>query len=344
MFEFSSPASFLVLPLPWLYRFFLRPAMIEQRAALRVPFFNELKNHDVGFGGHGFRPWRLGFLLLVWILLVTASARPRWIGEPIQQGVSGRDLLMAVDLSGSMKEKDFLIDENPVDRLTAAKAVAGQFIERRFGDRIGLILFGGQAYLQAPLTFDRKTVLTFLKEAAIGLAGEQTAIGDAIGLAVKRLAANPTDQRVLVLLTDGANTAGQVPPIKAAELARKQGLKIYTIGVGADEMVIRDFFGARRVNPSAELDEDTLREIADRTGGRYFRARDIAELENIYLLLDQLEPVEKGQQFYRPRKDLFHWPLGLALGLTILFALARLEVGNTVLTLVSRGASQPGQG
>ncbi|MCS5564887.1 MAG: VWA domain-containing protein [Methylococcales bacterium] len=344
MFEFSSPASFLVLPLPWLYRFFLRPAMIEQRAALRVPFFNELKNHDVGSGGHGFRPWRLGFLLLVWILLVTASARPRWIGEPIQQGVSGRDLLMAVDLSGSMKEKDFLIDENPVDRLTAAKAVAGQFIERRFGDRIGLILFGGQAYLQAPLTFDRKTVLTFLKEAAIGLAGEQTAIGDAIGLAVKRLAANPTDQRVLVLLTDGANTAGQVPPIKAAELARKQGLKIYTIGVGADEMVIRDFFGARRVNPSAELDEDTLREIADRTGGRYFRARDIAELENIYLLLDQLEPVEKGQQFYRPRKDLFHWPLGLALGLTILFALARLEVGNTVLTLVSRGASQPGQG
>ena len=224
---------------------------------------------------------------------------------------NGRDLMLAVDLSGSMEVQDFFINKRAVDRLTAIKYVAGDFINRRVGDRLGLILFGTQAYLQTPLTFDRKTVMTLLNESAIGLAGDNTAIGDAIGLAIKRLKNQPADSRVLI--TDGANTAGEVSPLKAAELAAANKLKIYTIGVGADEMIVRSFFGSRKVNPSADLDENTLVKIAESTGGRYFRARNADELNNIYMLLDQLEPIEKDKQFFRPRTDLFYWPLALAL-------------------------------
>ena len=158
-----------------------------------------------------------------------------------------------------------------------------------------------------------QTVELLLSEAVLGLAGEKTAIGDAIGLAVKRLQSAESKQRILILLTDGANTAGQVSPLKAAELAARQGLKIYTVGIGADEMTVGSFFFERKVNPSADLDEKSLRAIAEQTGGRYFRARDTAELEQIYAMLDELEPVEKEQEVFRPVTTLFHWPLGLAL-------------------------------
>ncbi|MGH8551014.1 MAG: vWA domain-containing protein [Methylococcales bacterium] len=326
MFEFAWPWSFLLLPLPWLLRVMVPPAVIEESAALKVPFFYEFKNPRSSQRHTGLKPWQFILALLIWCLLVLAGARPQWLGEAIPQSVSGRDLLMAVDLSGSMQEKDFLLGDTPIDRLSATKRVASQFIERRAGDRIGLILFGDQAYLQAPLTFDRATVATFLEEAVIGLAGGETAIGDAIGLAVKRLRNNPSNQRVLILLTDGANTAGLVSPLKAAELAADEGLKIYTIGIGADEMIVRDFFGSRRVNPSADLDEKTLTSIAAQTGGRYFRARDTRELETIYDFLDLLEPVEKDQQYYRPEIALYYWPLGLALILAFVFVWIKLDL------------------
>jgi len=174
-----------------------------------------------------------------------------------------------------------------------------------------------------PLTFDRKIVITLLNESAIGLAGDNTAIGDAIGLAVKRLKNQHANSRVLILLTDGANTAGEVSPIKAAELAAENQLKIYTIGIGADEMQVRSFFGSRTVNPSRDLDEKTLTAIADTTGGRYFRARNTQELDKIYQLLDELEPVEKDKQYFRPRSELYPWPLGLALGLAAIICLSR---------------------
>jgi Ca-activated chloride channel family protein len=224
-----------------------------------------------------------------------------------------------------MEVQDFILNKRPVDRLTAIKWVASDFINRRVGDRLGLILFGTQAYLQTPLTFDRKTVMTLLDESAIGLAGDNTAIGDAIGLAIKRLKNQPANSRVLILLTDGANTAGEVSPLKAAELAAANHLKIYTIGVGADEMIVRSFFGSRKVNPSADLDENALVKIAESTGGRYFRARNTDELNNIYMLLDQLEPVEKDKQFFRPRTDLFYWPLALALALAGLIGIYRTQ-------------------
>ena len=313
MIDFVWFWLFLALPLPWLVRRFAPAARAGSGAALRTPFLDDLQGLPSSRGGAappGTIPWQA---LVVWALLVLAAARPVWQGEPIEQGVSGRDLMLAVDLSGSMEMNDFVLKGRKVDRLTATKAVAGQFIERRVGDRVGLILFGERAYLQAPLTFDRATVHTLLEESVIGLAGDKTAIGDAIGLGVKRLRDNPKDQRVLILLSDGANTAGAVSPLQAADLAAREGLKVYTIGIGADEMVVRDLLGSRKVNPSQDLDEPTMRGIAEKTGGRYFRARDVRELEDIYRLLDELEPVERDKRHYRPITELYPWPLGAAL-------------------------------
>ena len=324
MLDFAWPWFFLALPLPWLISRFMPPAPEAAGLALRVPFLHELElltpGHSAAIVRHRF-PWIAG---VVWLLLLIAAARPEWQGDAIEQAVSGRDLMLAVDLSGSMEISDFVLRGKKVDRLTATKAVAGEFIDRRVGDRVGLILFGEKAYLQAPLTFDRKTVRTLLDEAVIGLAGDKTAIGDAIGLGVKRLKDNPKDQRVLILLSDGANTAGAVTPLQAADLAARTGLKIYTIGIGADEMLVRDLFGSRKVNPSQDLDEPTMRGIAEKTGGQYFRARDIKEFQDIYRLLDQLEPVERDKRYYRPHTELYPWPLGLALVLTgILFLMKR---------------------
>ena len=232
--------------------------------------------------------------------------------------------MLAVDLSDSMRTGDFVIEDEQVNRLQATKRVASEFIERRRGDRLGLILFGTRAYLQTPLTFDSKTVNRLLQESAIGLAGERTAIGDAIGLAIKRLDLESENSRVLILMTDGANTAGEVTPLKAAQLAAERGLRIYTIGIGADEQIEDTWFGQRRVNPSAQLDEKTLREIATLTGGRYFRARDSQELAQIYLLLDELEPLPRDSRNLRPVRSLFMWPLAFALGLAGLLIAPRL--------------------
>jgi Ca-activated chloride channel homolog len=315
MIHFEWPWLLLVLPLPLLVRWLFPARMTVEQAALKVPFLEDFSGAETKSVSQN-KQWPLLLVSIAWILLVIACTRPQWLGDPIEQVVSGRDLMLAVDLSGSMEVQDFFINKRAVDRLTAIKYVASDFINRRVGDRLGLILFGSQAYLQTPLTFDRKTVMTLLDESAIGLAGDNTAIGDAIGLAIKRLKNQPTDSRVLILLTDGANTAGEVTPLKAAELAAANKLKIYTIGVGADEMIVRSFFGSRKVNPSTDLDENTLVKIAESTGGRYFRARSADELNNIYMLLDQLEPIEKDKQFFRPRTDLFYWPLALALLLT----------------------------
>lgn len=323
MFEFAWPWALAALPLPWLIRAVSRPAPAATGALLRVP---DLSNFQVLLETGGVaatqRP-RLVLALLGWILLCLAAARPQWIGEPVELPLTGRDLMLAIDLSESMRETDFVLAGRPVDRLTATKAVARAFIDRRVGDRIGLILFGQQAYLHVPLTFDRATVQQLLDEAVIGIAGRQTAIGDALGLAVKRLREQHTEHKVLLLLTDGQNTAGEVEPLRAAELAAAAGLRVYTIGIGADSAVQRGFFGTVRINPSADLDEKMLTAIADRTGGRYFRARDTREFEAIYAEIDKLEPVERGGEHFRPTSALFYWPLAAALLLFVLTLLAR---------------------
>jgi Ca-activated chloride channel family protein len=325
MIHFEWPWLLAALPLPLLIRWLAPAKMPVEQAALKVPFLDDFSDGETRAISQT-QQWPLWLAAIAWLLLVVACARPQWLGEPIEQAVSGRDLMLAVDLSGSMEEQDFVINKRSVDRLTAAKGVASDFINRRVGDRVGLILFGTQAYLQTPLTFDRKTVMTLLNESVIGLAGDNTAIGDAIGLAVKRLKNEQTNSRVLVLMTDGANTAGEISPLKAAELAAANHLKIYTIGIGADEMIVRSFFGNRKVNPSVDLDEKSLIKIAESTGGQYYRARNTDELNNIYMRLDELEPVEKDKQYFRPRSELYYWPLSLALGLATVIALSKVRL------------------
>ena len=313
MFELGWPWLLLALPLPWLARRFLPPVQAVSRGALRVPDIQDFKalsgSPSLALGRHQQR-W---LLLAGWCLLVLAAANPRWLGAPLGVANTGRDLMLAIDLSESMEVEDFILQGESVDRLTATKAVAREFVARRAGDRIGLLLFGEQAYLNVPLTFDRATVVQLLDETAIGMAGRSTAIGDALGLAVKRLREQHATHKVVILMTDGANTSGQLHPLRAAELAAAAGLKVYTIGIGADEMLVKQLFGSIRVNPSTDLDEVTMKGIAKATGGRYFRARDVAALEAIYSELDKLEPTERGEQHFRPIQALFPWPLGLAL-------------------------------
>ncbi len=300
--EIAWPWSLAALPLPLLAAWLLPPSRTGD-AAVRLPFLGGL---GVTLSERSSAPrWRLPIAVLAWILLVLAAARPQLAGEPIYVPTEGRDLMLAVDISGSMATEDMRLGGEITDRLTAVKAVAGDFIDRRKGDRVGLILFGRNAYLQTPLTFDRETVRTLLNEAAIGLAGKETALGDAIGLAVKKLRDRPEDNRVLILLTDGASTAGEVPPLKAAQLAASAGVRIHTIGVGTEGPGLLGL-----AIPRGELDEATLQAVAGETGGRYFRARDIRSLQEIYALLDALEPVEGEDRSFRPVDELYAWPLG----------------------------------
>jgi Ca-activated chloride channel family protein len=263
-------------------------------------------------------------MIVAWLALVTAAARPTWHGPPSPVPVDGRDLLLALDVSGSMAREDLTLGGRTADRLAVVKQVADDFLARRDGDRLGLVLFGTRAYLQSPLTFDRATVRTLLAEAEVGLAGEETALGDAIGLATKRLRDRPAEQRVLVLLTDGASNAGALDPLEAAEIAAAEGVRIYTIGVGADRLARDTFFGTQVVNPSADLDERTLAAIAARTGGRTFRAKNVEGLAEVYREIDRIEPVSGEPRHVRPQRQLFAWPLGIAFALSLFVAGAQL--------------------
>ena len=310
MITFGWPWLFALLPVPFLLRFVLPVAASGNDAALRVPYLGDFESGHTTSTQRSLQRWPLLVYFLLWSCLLCAAAKPQWIGDPIELPVSGRDLMLAIDLSGSM-DQPFTHNFRNVTKLQATKAVAGDFIDKRVGDRIGLILFGEQAYVQAPLTFDRTTVKTLLFEAVTGLAGKSTAIGDAIGLAVKRLDTANNQDRVLILMTDGVSNAGEISPEKAADIAAKKGLKIHTIGIGP--------------RGSRELNEKTLRTVAEKTGGRYFRAHDVTELQQIYALIDKLEPVERDTQSYRPTWSLFYWPLGIALALASLLALAALS-------------------
>ena len=330
MWSLAWPWMLLVLPLPFLVRYLMPAVVGTQDAGLKVPSFKSFAVLKDRSEVEQLLNWRFWLSMIAWVLLVLAAAKPEHIGDELEVPVSGRNLMLAVDLSGSMDAKDFEIGSRRVDRLTATKAVASDFIGRREGDRIGLILFGERAYLQVPLTLDRETVKTLLLEAFIGLAGEKTAIGDAITLAVKRIHDQGEDakEQVLILLTDGANTAGEIDPLKAADLAQQIGLRIYTIGIGAEQMVVSSITGGmRRVNPSADLDESTLTKIATMTGGRYFRAKDTAGLQDIYRLLDEMEPVAEPEAGFRPVKSLYFWPLAGAFVLAVFLAAMNLLAG-----------------
>ncbi len=324
MIEFLWPWVFAALPLPLLVYLFM-PRAGKRDAALYVPFFRSLSGLDAKSVRAATRNILLTTLaVLAWLALVTAAARPQWIGDPIELPTTGRDLMLVVDISGSMEAQDMQLGGQGANRLQVVKAVVGDFVARRTGDRLGLILFAARAYTQAPLTFDRMTVETLLYEAQIGIIEENaTAIGDGIGLGVKHLRERPESSRVLIMLTDGVNNAGEVTPIQAGELAAREGIKVYTIGIGAESGTSSTLFGPRTVNPSADLDEDTLTQIAESTGGQFFRARDRDELSRIYGILDELEPVDQEAETFRPTQALFFLPLSLALSLSLLIALSR---------------------
>lgn len=328
MLDLQWPWALLALPLP-----LLALLLPNKQGASGTPLY---WRHSQFMTDHS-RPQRtsiqrlcLALLFLAWGLLILAMARPSWLGESTNVPPTGRDLLIALDLSGSMQISDMALNQQPADRLAAAKAVLSQFITERKGDRVGIIVFGSRAFLQAPLSYDLTTINQLVQETQIGFAGENTAIGDAIGLGIKRLEDKPADQKVLILMTDGANTAGRVSPLQAAQFAAKEGVTIHTIGIGAEQMTVQGFFGPQTYNPSSDLDESLLTNIAELTGGNYFRARSTNELQQIYQILDQLEPTPTEDILQRPKTSLFHW-LGLAA--LLCFGLSLLASGNLSLRL-----------
>lgn len=314
---FAWPWMWLAFLLPWLAGWLLPPHR-NTSASLKVPYGRRL-DAIATLGGRSRRLHIAALAWLAWFLLCAAAARPQQLGEAVAPPQSGRDLMLAVDLSGSMSEPDMELGGNVVDRLTAAKAVLADFLDRRVGDRVGLLVFGQRAYALTPLTLDRDSVRDQLRDSVAGLAGRETAIGDAIGLAVKRLRDQPKGQRVLILLTDGVNTAGVLEPLKAAELAKAEGVRIHTIAFGGSGGGF-SIFGLTVPMPGGEdeIDEATLKKIAQETGGQSFRARDTEQLAGIYAELDRIEPVKQEGARVRPRVERYGWPLAAALLVALL--------------------------
>jgi len=313
MLTIAHPWLFLLLPLPWLIRKLL-PTHHERKAAVRVPFMQRLSRlaglqpgSGVAIASRPLSQWLV--LSVTWLLIVTALARPQWLGEPVIRDIPMRDMLVAVDLSGSMEARDFTDTKgDSVDRLTAVKQVLDEFFTRRDGDRIGLILFGSAAFVQVPFTDDIDVVRELLDEAQIRMLGPRTMLGDAMGLAINLFERSEVDERVLIVLTDGNDTGSLVPPERAAEIARDNGVVVHTIAIG---------------NPAAvgeqALDEKTLENIATTTGGGYFHANDREELEEIYAHLDEINPRQVETQSYRPLTELYAWPLAAAMLLSLLY-------------------------
>ena len=324
MIQIAYPWELLVVALPFILRYTLPKTQKNIISGLKIPFFENIVKT---FGGARSNSTKLSYLkylaFLIWILIVISGSGIQWLGKPLSVQQSGRDLLLAIDLSGSMQTPDMVTNGQNVTRIDIVKNVAHEFIDNRTGDRLGLILFGSAPYLQTPLTFDRHTVAQMLDDATIGIAGQQTAIGDAIGLTIKKLMDYPDGDKALILLTDGGNNAGTLQPLDAAKLAAKEHIKIYTIGIGASQMTIQGMFGSRTINPSSDLDVNTLKQIAALTGGQFFRAEDGDSLRNIYAHINQLEPVKADSVIVRPITPFYPWSLGLALILSFILVILK---------------------
>ena len=307
MLQFEHPWLFLLLllqPLVW----WLSPPYKEQREALQIPYLLRLANltrQTPSKAAVVLRRHRvLVFLLpLWWVLIVVALARPVWLADPIEKTESTRDLMLLVDLSGSMETEDFKDPRGQrISRLDAVKGVLDEFIERRKSDRLGLIVFGNEPFLQVPFTRDHDVVRTLLGQTRTKMAGVQTAIGDAIGLALKHFESSTSEHRVVVLLTDGNDTGSKVPPRKAAEIASQRGIIIHTVAVGDPKAAGEE-----------KMDIESLQAISTTTKGSFFRADDRAQLATIYRKLDEIEPERIKTISYRPRYALFQWPAGAVL-------------------------------
>lgn len=327
MFSFHWPWLVLLLPLPLLVRWLWPRHTAESAEALNRPtlLHPEVSQLAQSFAVSALRPspadlLRFTLLMLAWAGLVFASMRPQWLEQHVEVKTRGYDLMLALDASRSMEALDFTVEGQQVTRMAVIKGVVGRFVTRRQGDRIGLVLFGDQAFVLTPLTLDTAAVRLQLDGVAPRMAGDGTAIGDAIGLAVKKLRERPEESRVLVLLTDGENTAGTLPPRLAAQLARQHNIRIYTIGVGSKGLVpfVED---GRLTQVRMEIDEDLLREVASITDGAYFRATDTRALEEIYQRIDALEKTEAESRSMWLPTPLYRWPLGIALAALLVLGL-----------------------
>lgn len=313
MIEFTYPYLFLLLPLPLLLSRYL-PVYREEKSAIRAPFFDDLalavdKTASTVDYKNISSLSRMVVLVLIWCLLVIGFARPQYIEEPLTKTIATRDLLLAVDLSTSMDTVDFKSDSGEiVDRLTAVKEVLTEFLEKREGDRVGLIVFGMAPFVQVSFTEDLEVCRVLLNEAQVGMAGPQTMIGDAIGLGITIFEESDLDDRVLILLTDGNDTGSRIPPEEAAKVASDKGIVIHTIAVGDPTAA-----------GEAKFDEESLRAISKITDGKYFWAGDRDELKDVYETLDKLDTREIESISYRPKRDLFYWPLAVILLISFMY-------------------------
>jgi Ca-activated chloride channel family protein len=310
--ELAHPWALLLLPLPLLV-WWLAPPQRERVSALRVPFFEQIAAAAGSEARAGAivmrRRWlQMVMAIIVWALIVTGLAKPEWVGEPIMRTEAARDIMLALDLSGSMDYVDFPGEEGAdVSRFEAVQRVVDRFVARRESDRIGLIVFGTKAYLQLPFTRDLETARALVDLMEVGMAGPKTALGDSIGLAISAFEKSEVDDRLLILLTDGNDTASKMTPVNAADIAKLNGVEIYTIGIGNTEATGED-----------RVDFDTLAKIARRTGGEFFNAEDEAGLEAVYRRIDESTVADVRTQSWRPRDSLVHWPVGIAVVLVLL--------------------------
>lgn len=330
MIIFAYPLAFALLVVPFIIHRLVPPAKGMHGDALRVPFLNDIAQINLLSGGlwgqkSDAKTNIFGYILLyiAWIFLCLAVARPQWVGEPVRIGNYGRDIMLVMDISTSMLEPDFSFQNRRIDRLTAVKIAADSFIKERTEDRIGLILFGTRAYLQTPITFDKQSVLDVLWSVDAGMAGNSTSIGDAVGMALKKLSESKTStqNKIIILLTDGENNDGSLSMPEVLKLAKDENIKIYTIGVSGENRLIASFFGIK-VPQVNGLDEKSLQALASETKGNYFRATDTKALQQIYKEIDKLEPTMDKEQYVQEHKEVFYYPLAVSL----LFVLALLAL------------------
>jgi Ca-activated chloride channel family protein len=323
MYTLAHPWVLWLVFLPPVLRLILPPYR-EPRQAVRVPWFQRLAGLLGARPGEGaviarVSVFRLLFQWLMWSLVVLALARPQFLEDPIQKIIPTRDLLLLVDLSGSMEAEDFTNSAGEkVDRLTAVKEVLDEFLTRREGDRVGLVVFGNAPFVQVPFTQDLDACRMLLEETAVRMAGPRTAFGDAIGLGITLFEESEVEDRVMIALTDGNDTGSKVPPAEAAKIAADNEIQIHVVGIGDPSSVGEQAF-----------DEDALEDVAEATGGRYFFAQDRDELAGIYDELDRLGTRDVEAETYRPRIDLFFWPLAAFL-VCVLIVHAALLVRNLV--------------
>ena len=325
MFEFGTPWAFglmVVFPILWWVR--RRAEEPALRVSTTVPF--SLVGHSWAVSGAKLVPLCTGLALA---FMIVALARPRLGVDHSTVKTAVINIVIALDTSGSMAALDFKHEGQVVDRLTAVKQVVDRFVEGRSGDRIGLVVFGTEAFTQVPLTRDYNTISSILSEVEIGAAGEQTAIGDALGISLKRLEDIESSSNVIVLLTDGESNAGELTPSISAELAAERGVKVYTIGVGTKGkvpfLVDHPLFGKRYVYQEVSMDEGTLKEIAKKTGGLYFRAEDAEALTKIWATIDRMEKSEVEITSWTEYREYYRLPLLIALVLL----LSSVTLGNT---------------